>query len=179
MCIALIVAWLAVPQDVGLFSSAALAKDGGSGGGSGNSGSGGNSGNSGSGSSGGDADHDSSHDGDSSGSGDGSGKGGSDNSGPGSDNSGGGDRKGDGGAVDEGRSSRGTGEVGRYLKVLETHGRVVGTHRSEAMIEVRYSDGWRETIIGKRYRLYNDDNRRIVDRVARPEDFARLRSAGD
>ncbi len=143
----------------GLPFGQAVAKDGGSGhGGSG----GGDSGGSGSGSS--------SSGGDSSG----PGSGGSDDSG---DNSGKGKGGGDGDddGMDRGRSR----SVDRYFKVLESRGRIVEKRRSGSTTELKYSDGWREVLTETRYRLYNSANRRVIDRPARTDDFARLRAAGN
>jgi len=153
----------ALPGDLG----AAYGKDGGSGGdGGGSSGSGSDSSGSGS---------------DSSGSGHGSGD---DNSGPGS----GDDNSGPGSGDDDGRddnSGSGKGHrdgagkrdaVGRYLQVLRSHGRVASARVNGTSIDVRYNDGWRETVSGNRYRLYDPNGRRVMERSAVRDDFRRLRA---
>ena len=155
-----LLAGLAVPAaaivapDGSMFGAAALAKDGESGGGGGDS----------SGHGGG---------GDSSGHG-----GGGDNSGGGDDHAGhgsGDDGSGSGKGKRDGREGRGS--VKRYLDLLKDRGQVAQISGAGSKIEVRYTDGWRETISGNRYRLYDDKSRRVMDRPARSDDYERLRAA--
>jgi len=115
-------------------------------------------------------------------SGSGSGSGGGGNSGPGGgDDSGGGDNSGPGSGDDAashgGKGKRDGGSVRRYLDLLKNRDQVARVSRSGSTIEVRYTDGWRETISGNRYRLYDQKNRRVMDRPVRPEDYERLRAA--
>jgi hypothetical protein len=130
---------------------AAFAEDGG-----GNSGPGGGGGNSGPGGGGGD---------------------GGGNSGPGG---GGGNDGGEGSHSSSGSSARNATEragVNRYLEALKRHGKVGAVETSGASISVTYTDGWRETVSGNRYRLFDKSGRRVVDRAARQSDLARLRAA--
>jgi len=136
----------------------AYSKDGGSEGGSSES-SGHGSGGSGSGSSG-------------SGSSGSSGSGSGSNSGPGSGET---EREVEPGGENRGKKTR-QDAVQRYLKVLERHGKVSRVSGSGSRIDVRYTDGWRETISDGRYRLYDPNNRKIMDRAARRDDFQRLRA---
>jgi hypothetical protein len=132
-----------------------------------------------------------SKDGGSGGEGGGSDDGGSDNSGSGSDSSGsgsgsGGDNSGPGsGDDDDDNSGSGKGRrdeagkrdaVRRYLQALQSHGRVASTRVVGSSIDVRYDDGWRETINGNRYRLIDPNGRRVVERSAVRDDFRRLRA---
>jgi hypothetical protein len=139
-------------------------------GGDGHGGSGGSGSSDGGGSSGGSGDN----------SGKGSGEDGSGESTSESDNSGSG--RGIGRDADDEGSRTGTGRrgslVNRYFKALNSFGKVVARTATASRIEVRYSDGWREVIAGKRYSLIDPGNRRVVDRSARASDYDRLLSAG-
>jgi hypothetical protein len=111
---------------------------------------------------------------------DGTGEDGSGESTSGSDDSGSG--RSIGREADDEGSRTGKGRSGslvnRYFKALNSFGKVVARTETASRIEIRYSDGWREVIAGKRYRLFDPGNRRVVDRSARPSDYDRLLSAG-
>ena len=110
---------------------------------------------------------------DSSGSGSGHGSG-DDNSGPGSGDDD--DRDDDSGGKGR-RDGVGKGDaVSRYLQALRTHGRVASAKANGASIDVRYIDGWRESINGNRYRLFDPNGRRVMERPAMRDDFRRLRA---
>lgn len=121
------------------------------------------------------------------------------NSGPGGGDSGGGGNSGPGGGGGDdgddhsgpgggggeddhsgaGNGNRGTTErdgVARYLDALHRHGKVSAVQSSGTSISVTYADGWRESVNGNRYRLFDNRGRRVVDRPARRSDLARLRS---
>ncbi|MEQ1956511.1 hypothetical protein [Mesorhizobium sp. CN2-181] len=140
----------------GLPMAAAIAKDGGSGGGG--------------------SDHDR---------GDHSGSGGSDHSGGddggkgrGGDDDGGEDRGDDGGRGRGEDSGKGHGRsVGRYLDSLKSRGRVVWSSSANGVLEVRYADGWSERVKGSIYSLVDPARRNVVSRPARTSDTARLRAA--
>jgi hypothetical protein len=119
--------------------------------------------------------------------------GGSDNSGSGSTSSGSGpgsadDNSGPGSGDDDGdddNSGSGKGQrgdtakrdsVSRYLQTLRNHGRVASARINGTSIDVRYNDGWRETINGSRYRLFDPNGRRVMERSAVRDDFRRLRA---
>ena len=160
----------------------AYSKDGGSEGGSSESsghGSGGSgSGSSGSGSSGSSGSGSSGSSGSGSSGSSGSGSSGSSGSGSGSSSgpgSGEAEREVEPGGENRGKKTR-QDAVQRYLKVLERHGKVSRVSGSGSRIDVRYTDGWRETISDGRYRLYDPNNRKIMDRAARRDDFQRLRA---
>ncbi|MBL8582178.1 MAG: hypothetical protein JNL61_08135 [Rhizobiaceae bacterium] len=114
-----------------------------------------------------------------SGGGDSSGKGG------GGDDSGGDDDSGDDGNEKAGKDGEDSGSrggkdrgkaVSRYFKALTTYGKVEQKVVNGSRVEVRYRDGWREVIKGKRYNLFDAENRRVIDRPAKPSDYERLLS---
>jgi len=100
--------------------------------------------------------------------------GGGDNSGPGS---------GDSGASSGRNQNRGTStltdsnNVKRYLDALKRHGTIRSVQTSPTSISVTYSDGWRESVNGSRYQLFDQHGRRVVERAARQSDLTRLQAA--
>jgi len=115
--------------------------------------------------------------GDGGGSGGGGGRGsGGDNSGPGSSDDDGGDDDSDSGKGRRDGASKGD-SVSRYLKALRTQGRVASAKANGNSIEIRYSDGWRESVNGDRYRLFDPKGRRVVERPVVRDDIRRLRAA--
>lgn len=148
---------------------------GGSGGGGdsdgGGSGDGGNSGSGG----GGSGDGDGGSDG---GGGGNSGKGGGEAGDSDGDDSGDSDDAEGAGTDRSGEGRHGGRAVSRYFRALTSYGKVTAKSANRSRIEVRYKDGWREIIARKRYTLIDPQDRRVVDRPARPSDYDRLLSAG-
>lgn len=107
----------------------------------------------------------------------GSGSGSDDSGGSDSDNSGKGSGGDDGDDDGGGHGKDQRRSVERYLDLVKSRGRIAKFSDDGRTIDVRYADGWRETVGPGRYALYDDDGRCVVDRPARRSDFARLRAA--
>ena len=137
----------------------------------------------------------------------GSDKSGSDNSGSdnsGSDDSGGSSGSGSSGSDDSGSSGQGGGDdasgddgvgseksgsssgrgkqagqrsIGEFLGLLKKKGEIARVTRTERGVVVRYTDGWREQVVGGSYQLIDRKDRIVVRRAASKSDLQRLLAA--
>ena len=106
-----------------------------------------------------------------------------DNSGPGSGDSGEGGNSGESnnsGPGSGGETGGGKGNKGGHSNsksIPARFGHVVNSSRTSRGMEVRYSDGWSESIRGGRYYLKNPRRRTVISRRVRNSDYRRLRRA--
>lgn len=70
-----------------------------------------------------------------------------------------------------------TREVRRYMNMVSKRGTVVWSRVAPGLAELRYSDGWSESVKGGRYSLRDRANRVVAERPARASDLQRLSTA--
>lgn len=113
-----------------------------------------------------------------SGSGDSGGHGSGDDGGDGSGGDGSGD---DGGGKDGDKTEKAEKaerkSVERFLNRLREKGSVSWAQVREGSVEVRYADGWSESVSAGRYQLLDTRRRVVTDRPAKSGDFKRLAAA--
>jgi hypothetical protein len=93
----------------------------------------------------------------------------------GSEGSGGGDEDGDKDAEKAERAERRS--VERFLSRLREKGSVNWAQVRDEGVEVRYADGWSESVSGGRYQLFDTRRRVVTDRPATRGDLRRLAAA--